>query len=151
MKRYAVAGSVLGLAALVGLDPSAGFAGPAAGNPIRATFAAAATHLAVPTTTVLASGRNPAEYGTPVRLTAIVTSAGGAPQGAVDVVDGITTVCENVVLAGGVASCEVRLLPDAHPLTAVYLGDADFAASSSAPLAQTVRAPEVRPGTIIAD
>lgn len=151
MRRNAIVGSVLGLAVLVVLDPSAGFAGTSGSHPIRATSASTATHVAAPTTTVLASDRNPAQFGMLVRFTVQVTSTGGTPAGAVDVVDGVTPVCDDVALdADGVASCEVRLRPEVHPLTAVYSGDADFSASSSAPLAQTVRAPltTVAAGTI---
>ncbi|HUR75499.1 MAG TPA: Ig-like domain-containing protein [Sporichthya sp.] len=158
MTRYTVAGSVLGLAVLVALDPSAGFAGSAGPHPIPATLAATATAVTAPTATVLTSDRNPARLGKLVLLTARVTSGSGAPfggpTGTVDVLDGVATVCDDVALdADGVASCQVRLRPDAHPLTAVYSGDADFSASSSAPLAQTVRdpGPAVRPGTIVAD
>ncbi|MBA3744159.1 Ig-like domain-containing protein [Sporichthya sp.] len=142
MKRGIAVGSVLGLAALIGLDPGTGLAVPCGSQPIRATLASSATHVPAPTTTVLASDRNPSRFGHLVRLTARVTSATGDPTGSVDVVDGVTTVCDDVVLdAAGVAACEVRLRPDAHPLTATYTGDPDFATSSSAPLAQTVRAP----------
>ena len=156
MRRYTVAGSFLGLAVLIGLDPSAGLAGSADAHTIHPSFAATAfvataTGGTAPTSTMLASERNPSMFGELVRLTARVTSPDGTPTGTIDVVDGVTTVCEDVALdADGVASCEARLLPEVHPLTAVYSGDATFSTSSSAPLAQTVRAPRttVAAGTV---
>jgi hypothetical protein len=149
MRRYTVAASFFGLAVLVGLDPGSGLAGSADAHTIHPSLTA--TGASVPTSTVLTSDRNPAMFGELVHLRAQVTSAGGTPTGTVDVVDGVTTICEGVALdADGLASCEVQLLPDAHPLTAFYSGDPTFETSSSAPLAQTVRAPRttVDAGTI---
>lgn len=148
MKRRGAVGSVLGLAVLIGLDPGIGLAVSSGPGPSRATLAS--QHPAA-TTTVLASDRNPSRFGELVRLTAEVTSIGdtrtASPTGSVDVMDGVTTVCDHVAIdADGVASCDLRLAPDAHPLTAIYSGDAEFSVSSSAPLAQTVRAPQA--GTI---
>ena len=148
MRRDTVVGVITGLAVLVVLDPSAGFAGSAEPQTVRMSFASATG--AAPTTTALASNWNPATVGDPVRLSIQVASADGTPTGTVDVVDGVATICNNVALdADGFASCEVQLQPEVYPLTAVYSGDARSAPSTSVPLAQTVRAPRETPaGTI---
>ena len=85
----------------------------------------------------LASFPNPSSIGSPVVLTAVV-----APQsatGTVQFLDGATVLGTATVAAGGNAVLVVSSLSmGSHSLTAVYSGDANDAASTSATLSQTV-------------
>ncbi len=150
MKAGASVGAVVAIGLVAGLVTSVGAAGSATTSTVT-PGPVSTVGVVMPTATVLLSDRNPSMFGEVVGLSARVTSAAGTPTGTVDIVDGLTTVCNDVALdADGVASCKVRLSPEVHPLSAAYAGFADFGASSSAPLAQTVRAPRttVAAGTI---
>ena len=86
--------------------------------------------------------------GQAVTFTATVTVTGGAagtsgasgsPTGTVSFMDGKSLLGTAPVGAGGAASFTTTgLSVGGHTITAVYGGDANFAASTSAPLAQTV-------------
>ncbi|MEO8247898.1 MAG: IPTL-CTERM sorting domain-containing protein [Burkholderiales bacterium] len=88
--------------------------------------------------TTLGSSLNPSVFGAGVTLTAGVT--GTAPTGSVDFIDGASTVlCAAVPLATGSAACTIsNLSVGAHSVTARYSGDGSNAASTSAPVSQTV-------------
>ena len=89
------------------------------------------------TATALASTVNPSTYGTPVTFTATVTPSSG-PTGSVTFKDGLTIIGTQP-LSGGQASYQTSsLLAGTHSITAVYGGDANFGASTSAVLTQTV-------------
>ena len=84
----------------------------------------------------LASAANPSTFGQPVTFTAAVTPA--AATGTVQFLDGAASL-GTVNIAGGSASLTVSsLAAGAHSITAAYGGSANYAASSSAPVAQTV-------------
>jgi large repetitive protein len=86
---------------------------------------------------VLASDINPSVRGQGVTFTATVT--GNAPTGTVDFLDGATPLCSALALAGAQATCTASALSvGAHSITAVYSGDANNVASTSAPITQTV-------------
>ncbi|HEV2687951.1 MAG TPA: Ig-like domain-containing protein, partial [Bryobacteraceae bacterium] len=90
----------------------------------------------IATTTTLSSSFNPSTSGQAVTFTATVTSA--AATGTVTFMDG-TTVLFTASLVGGSASyTSAALAVGTHTITAVYSGDDTFAASTSAPLTQTV-------------
>jgi len=96
-----------------------------------------------PTTTSLASSKNPSTVGTSVTFTATV--AGSNPTGSVNFKDGASSIsgCSAVALAGSgnskTAACSTSALTAAtHSITAVYAGDAGNAASTSAALSQVV-------------
>ncbi len=99
-----------------------------------------------PTTTVLVSSLNPALPGQSVTLTATVRTTvpgGGVPVGAVTFFDGATTL-GTVSLSNGSATLTTAALSiGPHALKAAYNGStqggAPFAASTSAPLVQTIR------------
>ncbi len=97
-----------------------------------------------PTTTALSSSVNPSVSGQGVTFTATVTAnppGAGTPSGTVTFQDGGLNIaaCVNQVLVAGVASCAVTYAGvGSHSITAVYSGDADFLASTSAALTQTV-------------
>jgi hypothetical protein len=96
---------------------------------------------AAATTSTLSSSRNPSEVGQAVTFTATVTSSTGQPVGTVTFADGGTTIGTGT-LAGGVATLTVATLTrGSHPITASYGGNANFIASASAALVQTVDTP----------
>lgn len=92
------------------------------------------------TQTTLTSSLNPSIVGQPVNLTATVSGSGsGSPTGTVAFLDGSTTIVSGVVLSGGTATFQdASLTAGTHSLTAVYSGDANYSASTSAPFSQTV-------------
>ena len=96
-------------------------------------------------TTAVASSANPATRSSPVAFTVTVTASppgGGTPTGQASVqVDGQATPDSPLTLdpTGQVTSAGVTTLTTGtHDVTAQYLGDANFAPSTSATLTQTV-------------
>jgi hypothetical protein len=94
------------------------------------------------TATALSSSANPTTYGQALTLTATVAAAApgsGTPTGTVTFKDGATTLGTAALNASGQAAfTTATLATGSHSLTAVYAGDANFTASTSAALAQTV-------------
>jgi hypothetical protein len=93
-----------------------------------------------PTSTSLTSSLNPSTYGQKVTWTATVTSSGSiTPTGKVRFTWSGNTIGSATLNRSGVATLtRSNLNADAYPLTAVYLGDADNLASTSAVLNQVV-------------
>ena len=91
------------------------------------------------TTTALQSSPNPSTVGQSITLRATVSSTGGGtPSGTVAFQDG-SLVLGTGTLSGGAASYTAESLsPGDHTMTAVYSGDANFQASTSPALMQTV-------------
>ena len=96
------------------------------------------------TATTLTSSRNPDSYGQPVTFTATVTPTDG--NGTVSFTSGTAAIGGCTArplrqLTGNYqASCTTSTLSaGSHAITARYTGDTIYAASASAPLAQTVR------------
>jgi hypothetical protein len=88
------------------------------------------------TTTSLTSSANPSTVGQPVTFTATV--APSAATGSVTFFDG-TTALGAQTLSGGTASFTTSsLAAGTHTITATYTGDASYASSTSAALAQVV-------------
>ena len=107
---------------------------PVPGAPATATL----TVSTVATTTTLTSSKNPSSFGEAVTFTATVTGAGGTPTGTVTFKDG-ATVLATVPLSGTTATFTTSSLTGgAHSITATYNGDANFTASTSGVLVQTV-------------
>ncbi|MDP3752142.1 MAG: Ig-like domain repeat protein [Polaromonas sp.] len=92
--------------------------------------------VAAPTTTTVASSANPAAPGQSVTLTATVT--GSNPSGTVTFMDGATTLGTGTVNGGAATLSTSSLAVGSHSITAVYGGDTNNAASTSAALAQVV-------------
>jgi sugar lactone lactonase YvrE len=95
-------------------------------------------------TTLGASSQTPI-LGAPVTLTATVTSTtSGTPAESVNFYDGATLLnAAPAPLSGGVAALTLTTLPvGANSLTAVYSGNTDFIASTSAAVSATVLAPQ---------
>jgi hypothetical protein len=92
------------------------------------------------TSTALASNLNPSTYGQPITFTATVTSTGGTPPNG----DTVTfyngsNVLGTASLNGGIASLTKSSLQSGiHTISATYLGDANFTASTSPGLLQVV-------------
>ena len=93
-----------------------------------------------PTSTSLTSSLNPSIYGQKVTWTATVTSSGSiTPTGKVRFTWSGYTIGSATLNSSGVATLtRSNLNADAYPLTAVYAGDADNLASTSAALNQVV-------------
>ncbi len=120
----------------------AGDAGNTASNSATLSQAVSSTGPA-PTTTILASSKNPSTAGTSVTFTATV--AGSNPTGSVNFKDGASSIsgCSAIALSGSgnskTAACSTSALTAAtHSITAAYGGDASNAASTSAALSQVV-------------
>jgi hypothetical protein len=94
------------------------------------------------TATTLGSSANPSAAGQPVTFTATVTpTSAGTPTGTVTFKDGATTL-GTVNLAGFAAAFTISTLATgSHQITAIYNGDANFAASTSPVLLQAVGTP----------
>jgi hypothetical protein len=94
------------------------------------------------TTTTLASSSNPAVYSQPITFTATVTaSGGGVPTGTVTFKDGSTPIWTDTLDANGHAKFSVSNLAfGSHSITAAYAGNANFSASVSSTVVETVNA-----------
>jgi hypothetical protein len=90
--------------------------------------------------TTIASNLNPATFGQSVTFTVSVqSSAGGTPTGTVTLMDGTTSLGNSSLSSGGGAQFTLGgLSAGSHSVTAVYSGDANFTASTSAALVETV-------------
>jgi RHS repeat-associated protein len=97
----------------------------------------APSHAATATSTALASSLNPSVSGAGVTFTASVT--GASPTGSVTFKDSTTTLGTAVLSPDGKASLTSSTLSaGVRSITAVYEGDANNAASTSAKLSQMV-------------
>ena len=91
------------------------------------------------TSTTLSSSLNPATAGQAVTLTATAQSGSGAAvSGTVTFLDGSTTLGMATLSSGSAQFTTSSLAPGMHSLTANYSGNADFAASTSSVLSETV-------------
>ena len=93
------------------------------------------------TTTTLSSSANPSQSGQPVTFTAAVAATGGTPTGTVTFKDGATTLGSATLVAGSATLVVAALQAGTHTITARYGGGGGFAASTSAPLVQSVALP----------
>jgi Pro-kumamolisin, activation domain/Bacterial Ig-like domain (group 3) len=91
-------------------------------------------------TTVVNSSANPSNYGETVTFTATVThTATPIPTGTVTFKAGTTVLASVAVGATGTAKYSTSALAvGTHSITAVYSGDSNYIASTSAPLSQVV-------------
>jgi len=95
-----------------------------------------------PTTTTLLSSANPSALDQSVTFTATISpnvAGGSTATGPVTFMDGNTLLGTTNLNAAGSATFTIATLPAGqHAITASYGGDANFTASASAPLIQTV-------------
>jgi uncharacterized protein YjdB len=89
------------------------------------------------TTTALASSSDPSRNGQTVTFTANVSPAGAT--GTVQFFDGTISLGTSLLTAGKATLAISSLSAGQHPITAKYLGDANYNSSTSAVLTQTVR------------
>jgi hypothetical protein len=100
------------------------------------------------TATSLTTSSNPSAFGQALTLTATVTSGSGTPTGTVTFKDGTAILGTRTLDGAGVATFTTSsLAAGSHSLTATYAGDATRAASTSAPVSQTVKAPSSPPAS----
>ena len=94
------------------------------------------------TTTALASSQNPSPFGVPVTFVATVAAVApgaGTPTGTVTFYDGAAAIGASTLSAGVAAySTTTALAAGTHSITGSYGGDANFLASGSNAIAQTV-------------
>jgi len=141
-----------------GVVPIAGLALDAEGNLYGTTEAGGTSHNsylsgtvfklkpAPATTTTLTSSRNPLMFGNTLTLTATVTSpAGGTPTGKVYFYDsnfdnGTAPMVTIALNSSGVARYKTPVWPlGLNSITAIYVGDANYSSSTSAPFLQVVQ------------
>ena len=89
------------------------------------------------TSTALSSNLNPANVGQSITLSASVTG-GVTPSGSVTFKDGATTLGSGTITAGVASLNTTKLTGGSHNLSAVYGGDSNNAASTSAAVVQDV-------------
>jgi hypothetical protein len=91
------------------------------------------------TTVFLRSNAVSTLVGQPVTLSASITSqVSVAPTGTTSFYDGGTLLGTSPLVAGAATLTTAALATGLHSITAVYSGDADFAANSSTVLAETI-------------
>jgi hypothetical protein len=94
------------------------------------------------TSTALVSATNPSVFGQSVTFTATVSAtapATGTPAGSVDFLDGATSIGTGTLDGAGVATLSTGSLGVAtHSITAQYVGNASYAASTSGAVSQVV-------------
>ena len=105
------------------------------GNYTTSTSAVVVQVVSLATTTLtLAVPSAPVNAGLTITVTAALGSNGVAPTGTVTLLDGGKSIASQTVTgAGGVTFAGLGLAVGSHTLTAVYAGDANNAAATSAP------------------
>jgi sugar lactone lactonase YvrE len=92
-----------------------------------------------PTSTAISSSLNPASAGQNVTFTASVSSASPNPNGTVNFIDGTTNLGSSTLNANGSATLSTSTLTvGSHSITAVYVGDANHATSTSSLLTEQI-------------
>src|SRR5262249_49207959 len=81
---------------------------------------------------------NPSTVGQTVTLSSTVTSGAGVPTGTVTFKDGAATLGVVTLVNGSASLSTSALIAGSHSLTAVYSGNASFAASTSPTVTQIV-------------
>jgi hypothetical protein len=91
------------------------------------------------TRTALNTTPNPSNVGQSVNLIATVLG-GASPGGKMSFSDGTSTLCANLIMTNGSATCTTNSFTAGnHSLTAVYSGDNNNSSSTSAVVTQTVQ------------
>jgi hypothetical protein len=110
------------------------------GNNSASTSPALSEIIIAATTTTLVSSLNPSLVGQPITFTATVSStAGTPPNGETITFYNGSAVLGTALLSGGTASLTTSSLqPGIYTITASYIGDSNFAASTSPALRQVV-------------
>ena len=119
----------------------ASFGGDAANQIEGSVSAALSQDVQASSATVVTSSGSPSIWGTPVTFTATVTPSGSAPAtGTVNFLDGGKQIgAGNLAGAAGQATYTNSFLAvGSHTITAVYQGDTNYSASTSAAITQVV-------------
>ena len=87
----------------------------------------------------LTSTVNPAMATIAVTFTASVASSSGTPTGTVSFLDGTTPLGAMTLSGGAAAFTTSSLAAGTHTITAVYAGDANFAAVTSSPVIEVIQ------------
>jgi YVTN family beta-propeller protein len=95
------------------------------------------------TSITLQSSANPAIIATPLIFSAFVVSSAGVPSGNVTFYDGVLSVGTASLIAGEATFTTSSLSAGTHSITAVYVGSANFSASTSAILSEVLLAGKV--------
>jgi hypothetical protein len=100
-----------------------------------------------PSGTTLVCSADPSVYAQPVTFTATVANLSGAgtPSGTVTFMDGTTTLATVALVAGQASYTTTTLARGSHAVTAVYSGDSNFLAGTSAVLTQQVETAVLEP------
>jgi hypothetical protein len=116
------------------------WAGIQGGSAQQAIYATALSAGTAGTTATLGSSQTSPVFGQQVTLSATVSSStAGAPSGTVSFFDNGVPIGSGNVNASGLATLNISSLSvGAHPITAQYSGDANFAPTNSAALSETV-------------
>ena len=116
-------------------------------NPARTTIVLPLTFLPLPlvTTTTLTSSNSNAGTGENITLSATVAVAGGAtPVGQVIFYNGTASIGTATLGANGIATLQTSFNANGvYSITAAYGGNVSYAASTSAPLTETVVTPTI--------
>ena len=114
---------------------TASLTGTSAGNYALTVTPASLTINPAATLTTLSTSTTIASPGTPITLTAHTASTtAGSPTGTVTILDGTTPLTTTQInSSGNLAFTTTSLIAGSHAFTAVYSGDANFSASTSAP------------------
>jgi hypothetical protein len=101
------------------------------------------------TSTAVASNLNPSVQGQPITFTATVTSTGGTPPNGETVTfyNGLNVLGTAPLTAAVAALTTTKLQSGIHTISAAYLGDANFTASTSPVLQQAVDTTSQSPTT----
>jgi large repetitive protein len=113
------------------------YAGDTNSQPSTATLTLVVNQAS--TAVALASSGSPATVGLPVTFRATATGNGAIPQGFVTFLDGTTTIGSSQLDSTGLASLVLSSLAvGSHSITAVYSGDLNDAASTSAAFVEVI-------------
>jgi hypothetical protein len=111
------------------------------GNVLLLSESSAVPPVLAPTTTVVTSSLNPSTVGATVTFRATVTSTtAGTINGAVNFLDGATTIGSGTLAAGSATFATSTLTRGPHTITATYVGNASYGTSTSTAITQTVNA-----------
>ncbi len=95
-----------------------------------------------PTTTSLTSSLNPVTLGQSATFTASVSGGTPRPTGTIEFLDGTTVLGSATVNTSGTATFAISTLTfGAQSMTAIYLGNADYAVSTSSAMSERVVEP----------
>ena len=106
------------------------------GNTASTSAAVSQTVNKVPTSVAVSPKPNPSALGQSVSMVATVTP--GSATGTMNFLDGATSLGSETVSSGSATFATSSLAAGTHAITASYSGDSNNAASTSAPVTQTV-------------